>query len=362
VADERGSLLPWLRLSLTPGLNGAGFRRLCSAFGSPAAVLAQPARVLASVVQPALASAILNDSQAIGVERALQWAGGRGRHILTLEDPHYPGLLLETPDPPPVLYAAGRLELLDRTAVAVVGSRNATAQGMRNAEAFAGTLSAHGICVVSGMALGIDGAAHEASLGESGSTIAVLGNGIDVTYPRRNAPLFERIVAIGLALSEFPLGTPPLPAHFPRRNRIISGISRGCLVVEAAIASGSLITARLAADMGRDVFAIPGSIHSPLSRGCHHLIKQGAKLVETASDVLEELGVAVNHREPIDARSELAADLKRVLSALGHDPCDLDTLAARTRLPLEQLLAALTQLELDARLSRDANGSYVRLD
>ena len=211
-------------------------------------------------------------------------------HVITLADSEYPRLLLEIPDPPPLLYAHGNPGLLEGPALAMVGSRNGTAQGLRNAEAFAKAFSAGGLTIVSGLALGIDAAAHRGGLAGPASTIAVLGTGIDVVYPHGNAPLFAEIAARGLLLSEYPVGTPAAGHNFPRRNRLISGLARGCLVVEAALGSGSLITARMAIEQGRDVFAIPGSIHSPLSKGCHSLIKQGAKLVDTAEDVLAELG------------------------------------------------------------------------
>jgi len=345
-----------------PGLTGAAWRRLVSAFGTPAAVLVQSQLALSQVVDSRLAAAILGQSNSAAAESALDWASKPRRAILTMQDPRYPALLRETPDPPPLMYAAGRIELLERPAIAIVGSRNATAQGMRNAEAFARALSTAGICVASGMALGIDAAAHRAALEAVGSTVAVLGNGIDVVYPRRNADLLQQVFAAGLVVSEFPLGTPPLATNFPRRNRIISGVARGCLVVEAALASGSLITARSAVDMGRDVFAIPGSIHSPLSRGCHHLIKQGAKLVETASDVLEELGMQIGAQAPpVESEDGVAAEKQAVLAALGHDPCDIDTLVLRTRMPIEELLSVLTQLEIDASVSRNRDGSYQRL-
>ncbi|MCC6535027.1 MAG: DNA-protecting protein DprA [Burkholderiales bacterium] len=359
--NEQGSLQPWLELSLIGELSGTSWRKLLAAFGTPLTILRQSHATLAQVVDPVLAAAIARGPDASALAAALTWALGPQRAIVTRDDPRYPPLLRETPDPPPLLYAAGRIELLQREAIAIVGSRNASAQGMRNAETFAHALAAAGLCVVSGLALGCDAAAHRGGLGAAGSTIAVLGSGIDVVYPRRNAALLEEVLASGLVLSEFPLGTPPLAVNFPRRNRIISGLARGCLVVEAALASGSLVTARIAVDMGRDVFAIPGSIHSPLSRGCHSLIKQGAKLVETADDILQELGVpargASAPRPPDDASPETAT----LLRALGHDTCDVDTLAERTGWPVPRLLAALMQGELDGRIGRNADGSYQRL-
>ena len=359
---DRASLLPWLALNAIPGLTGAHWRRLEAAFGPPSLVLAQSTASVARVVGPELAQAIGHAADAPAVQAALDWASGPNRLILTLADPRYPPLLRETPDPPPVLHAAGRIGLLARPILAIVGSRNASAQGMRNAEAFARTLSAQCVCIASGLALGIDAAAHRGALQEAGRSIAVLGCGIDVIYPKANAPLLRQLFAEGLVLSEFALGTAPLPHHFPRRNRIIAGLSRGCLVVEAAMASGSLVTARAAVDMGRDVFAIPGSIHSPLSKGCHHLIKQGAKLVDDAADILDELGLPAHPPVAPMTQREPGTDAAKVLAALGHDPCDFDTLLARTAMPVEQLLAVLTELELEARVARTDQGRYQRLD
>jgi DNA processing protein len=356
------NLEPWLALNAVSELTGAKWRRLVAAFGSPAQVLRQSQQSLARVVGSEIAAAVRQSTESPGVQAALEWARQPGHSVITLEDPRYPELLRETPDPPPLLYAAGRLELLARPVLAIVGSRNASAQGMRNAEAFARILSAHGLCIASGMALGIDAAAHRGALRESGGSIGVLGCGIDVVYPRGNAQLHRELQADGLVLSEFALGTRPLTHHFPRRNRVIAGLSRGCLVVEAALASGSLITARCAVDMGRDVFAIPGSIHSPLSKGCHYLIKQGAKLVDGAADVLDELGIAQQKHNAPDMGASVQPDAAEVLTALGHDPCDFDTLVERTGMAVERLAAVLTQLEIEARISRTDRGDYQRLD
>src|SRR4051812_45679933 len=282
-------LASWLRLTLTPGLGAAALRGMLQKFGLPQNVLARNSFELSGYSSATSLTALSSPEVGHAVEKALEWAAQAGHFITTLADETYPRALLEITDPPPLLYAVGRIELLQRTSLAVVGSRNATAQGEENAERFAQSLSEAGLTIVSGLALGIDAAAHRGGLSASGSTIAVLGTGVDVVYPRRNSALAAQIAERGLLVSEFPLGTAPAAYNFPRRNRLISGLARGCLVVEAASASGSLITARAAADQGRDVFAIPGSIHSPLSRGCHALIKSGAKLVETAEDVLSEL-------------------------------------------------------------------------
>ena len=276
----------WLQLALTPGISANDLRELLKRFGLPEAVLAESRARLAGILSPGALSALDGSEVARAVERSLRWLEAPGHGIITLAEPQYPALLLAIPDPPPLVYVLGQVPLLSNMSLAIVGSRNATAQGVRDAERFARVFSEAGLTIVSGLAQGIDAAAHRGGLCGRGSTIAVLGTGIDVVYPKANASLAERIASEGLLLSEFPLSTPPVAHNFPRRNRLISGLSRGCLVVEAAAASGSLITARSAADQGREVFAIPGSIHSPLSKGCHALIKAGAKLVESAEDVL----------------------------------------------------------------------------
>jgi DNA processing protein len=295
------------------------------------------------------------------VARALDWAGADAHYVITLADETYPRALLEIADPPVVLYAHGRLELLQRPALAIVGSRNASAQGESNAEHFARTLSNAGLTIVSGLALGIDAAAHRGGLGGASSTIAVLGTGVDVVYPNRNAELAAEIARRGLLVSEFALGTPAIAHNFPRRNRLISGLARGCLIVEAAIASGSLITARCAADQGRDVFAIPGSIHSPLAKGCHALIKTGAKLVESADDVLAELAGFQPTARASTLASAPAADTG-LLAVMGHDPVDVDSLCERAGLSPEEVTSQLLRLELDGRVTALPGGLYQRLE
>jgi DNA processing protein len=361
VAIETDSALAWLRLSLTPGLTGTALRRLREALGAPTAIVASSRAALTQLVEPALADAIVRGPASGALNAALAWARAPQHRILVPDGPDYPALLHETADPPPVLYALGRSELFAKIAVAVVGSRNATAQGMKNAEAFARAFSEADCCVVSGLALGIDAAAHRGALAGRGSSIAILGNGIDIVYPRRNSELYDQLCTQGLVLSEFPLGTAPLAANFPRRNRLISAITRGCLVVEAAVPSGSLITARIAAELGRDVFAIPGSIHSPLSKGCHLLIKQGAKLVETAQDVLEEFNIPVSIRENKSTSTSNDPDVNAILDALGHDPCTIDALVARSQLSIDRVLSLLTELELRGQVSTLAGGRYLRI-
>lgn len=356
-----GDLAAWLRLTLAPGIGGETQRKLLSAFGLPDRIVAASAATLARAIPLRQAEQLLSHDSQIGIDAALAWAAEPGNSILTLADAAYPQCLLDTPDPPTVLYVKGRIELLNAAALAIVGSRNATPQGESNAEAFAAALSDAGLAIVSGLALGIDAAAHRGGLRGKGSTIAVIGTGIDRVYPARNQPLARDIAEHGAIVSEFPLGTPALRENFPRRNRIISGLARGCLVVEAAERSGSLITARLAGEQGRDVFAIPGSIHSPLSKGCHKLIKQGAKLVDDARDILDELGVTAAVGKTAAAAAAPDEGTAKLLDCIGFDPCDVDALALRSGLTAEKLYAILLQLELAGRIASLPGGRYQRI-
>ena len=353
-------LAGWLRLTLTPGLGPSTIRQLLKKFGLPEQVLSRSRSELARMAPRAAFDALDSAEVAEAVTQAREWAAQESHEVVTLADEAYPRPLLEIADPPTLLYAQGRLELLGRPALAVVGSRNATTQGERNAEAFARSFSEAGLTIVSGLALGIDAAAHRGGLAGRGSTIAVLGTGIDVTYPVRNASLAHDISRAGLLLSEFPLGTKPAAQNFPRRNRLISGLARGCLVVEAAPASGSLITARAAAEQGREVFAIPGSIHSPLSKGCHALIKAGAKLVESAEDVLSELSGIANEGAPTSKSP--ASDADPLLEQMGFDPVDVDSLCARSALSAEQVSSRLLRLELAGLVAVLPGGLYQRLN
>ena len=356
------SLKAWLALSLTRGLGGESARRLLKEFGSPDAVFAASISSLKSAVKADIAAEISKGIADDTIAPALVWLEDNNNHIVTLADSDYPQALLNIPDPPLLLYVKGRLDLLNRPALAVVGSRSATPQGINNAEAFAKSLSDAGLCVISGLAHGIDAAAHRGALRgqgkDQGSSIAVVGTGPDKVYPAANRDLAHALAQQGALVSEFPLATPPLAANFPRRNRLISGMSLGCLVVEASLQSGSLITARLALEQGRDVFAIPGSIHAPQSKGCHALLKQGAKLVETAQDILEELGgmfispaLTTNPAGPNTA----------LLEHLGFDPVDADTLSMRCGLTIAELSAMLLTLELDGRICVLPGGLYQRI-
>ncbi|NIF80064.1 DNA-protecting protein DprA [Paraburkholderia sp. Cy-641] len=293
LSASRMELAAWLRLSLAPGLKPDALRLMLGAFGLPEAIFAQSSEALAEVAGEAAARAVLAPPAPAfeaQLDALLAWRESPGNQIVTLDDPAYPPALLTMPDPPPLLYIKGRLDLLHTRAVALVGSRSATPQGVEDAQRFARELSAAGVTVVSGLALGIDGAAHRGGLEGIGGTVAVIGTGADLVYPAAHHALARQIAVQGVIVSEWPLGTPARAANFPQRNRLIAGLVSGVVIVEAAMRSGSLITARLANEMGRDIFALPGSIHAPLSRGCHRIIKQGARLVETPDEVLEELG------------------------------------------------------------------------
>lgn len=363
-ADWAQELAHWIRLDRTRGVGPETARKLLGAFGMPANIFAADFPALQKTVSERVAHALLappSDETRALTDKTLAWLDQPDNRVLTLADADYPQALLDTADPPLLLYAKGRLELLSAPALAIVGSRNATAQGVMNAERFAETLSMAGLTIVSGLALGIDAAAHQGGLRGPGSTVAVIGTGADIVYPARNRSLAHQIAAGGCLLSEYPLGTPAIASNFPRRNRIISGLAQGVLVIEAAAQSGSLITARMAAEQGRDVFAIPGSIHSPLSKGCHLLIKQGAKLVESAQDVLEE----IRHDQPPPAvaapATVIGQDDSPLLTAMGFDPVTPDTLAERCAWDIAHVNAHLLTLELDGRIEMLAGGMVRRL-
>lgn len=415
---DRDELGAWLRLTLSPGVGNGAARRLLARFGLPQEIFRQSEHDLRQCVTAAQASALCSVPE--GWEALLhttqQWleggsADGPARAVVTLGDPRYPERLLDTEDPPLLLYLTGPVRLIADApfapgrCLAVVGSRNPTAQGAQNARQFARALRGAGLTIVSGLALGVDAAAHEGALDlaaacadagaeDTPATIAVVGTGLDRVYPRKNLDLARRIAERGLLVSEYPLGTPPLAGNFPKRNRIISGLSQGTLVVEAALASGSLITARMAAEQGREVFAIPGSIHAPQSRGCHALLRQGAKLVESAEDVLEELRgsmprAAQNHPPVVAGQPANAATSAKamggtragssapaaptpseaggravespLLQALGFDPMGLDALVARTGLDAASLQVQLLELELDGQVARLPGGLFQRM-
>ena len=352
----------WASLHLLPRVSARTLVALLKAFGGPELVLASSQAMLAKVVPTEIAAAIGRGPDPATLQQTLEWLREPGHLLVAWDDPVYPRALLTIADPPPVLYFHGRSELLNRPSLAIVGSRNATAQGRETAEAFAKALSEAGLTIVSGLALGIDTAAHRGGLAAVGASVAVVGTGIDRVYPAANRDLAHRLAADGGVLSEFALGTSPLPGNFPRRNRLISGLARGVLVVEATLASGSLITARFAADQNRDVFAIPGSIHSPFSKGSHRLIKDGAKLVESAQDVLEELGMT-GSGPTVASVPAIAAegDTARVLTALGYDPAGIDALTVRSGLPADVVSVTLVELELAGEVAGLPGGLYQRL-
>lgn len=367
LTHTRAELSAWLRLSQEPGVGPAAAYALLAALGMPEQIYAQGSATLARHVPQDVARQLrapLSDEAAALIEQTLQWAEQPGHHILTLADPAYPQQLLTIADPPILLYVNGDPACLLRPAMAVVGARNATPGGQDNARAFARHLAGQGWCIVSGLALGIDAAAHEGALlagAQGAGTVAVMGTGIDRIYPAAHRDLAHRIVQHGALVSELPLGTGAQRHHFPRRNRLVAGLARGVLVVEAARQSGSLITARLAGENGREVFAIPGSIHSPLSRGCHALIRQGAKLVETAQDIADELGGAGPAASARTAPPDRPAPPHPLLDALGFDPLHLDALQARTGMDAASLNAQLLELELDGRVARVEGGRFQRL-
>ena len=362
--SQAAGLAHWIRLEQTPGVGPVTVQRLLDQFDHPHQIFCAGYDALAAIVSGSIARALctIPDGYAASLDRILAWCALPGNALLTLDHPAYPPLLRQIADPPVLLYATGQAALLSAPALAIVGSRNASLQGVANAGAFGQAMSGAGLTIVSGMALGIDAAAHEGGLRGAGSTVAVIGTGADRIYPRRNRELAYRIAAQGCIVSEYPLGMGPLSANFPRRNRLISGLSCAVLVVEAAAESGSLITARMAADQGRDVFAIPGSIHSPLTKGCHKLIKDGAKLVESAADLLEELRMAPLACMAPAPGPAYAGQFLALLHALGHGPVGADSLAALTHTNPGLLAGQLLALELAGQVERLPGGLFQRLN
>ena len=374
VGDQQVEISPtdlnlWLSLNQIPGLGNATFCQLLAKFGSPEGIFSAKIAQLREIVSDDIALKISKGVDVDAIAPTLKWLEKDNLHLVTLADSSYPQKLLEISNPPALLYAIGNLHWLNHPTIAMVGSRSATPQGEKNAEDFAKSLCEQGLCVASGMALGIDGAAHRGALKANGATIAVVGTGLDIVYPARHRDLAHKIAERGLILSEFPLGTPSKAQNFPRRNRLISGLSLGCLVVEANIESGSLITARLSVEQGREVFAIPGSIHSPVTKGCHQLIKQGAKLVESVQDILEEINWAnmvksLPSISPIGLLADLAPNSPQantVLDLMGFDAINFEQLRTTTSLTTEALSSMLMLLELENKIKSLAGGHYQRL-
>jgi DNA processing protein len=362
------TLIDWLTLYHAPGIGPASYHQLLEHFPDPADILNAASGQLRQFGLPDSSIDALRQPDSTAIERDLEWQAKPGNRILTCRDPDYPALLQEISNPPPLLYIHGNVEVLQEPQLAMVGSRNPTAAGRQTAVDFARHLSAAGLVITSGLALGIDAAGHQGALDAGAPTIAVMGTGLDRVYPAGNRDLARRIAGIGVLVSEFPPGTPPRAEHFPRRNRIISGLSLGTLVVEAAIRSGSLISARYALEQGREVFAIPGSIHNPLARGCHHLIRQGAKLVETAQDIMDELGPLATAFDPTampatdqDTQPQLADDYAQLLESIGFENTSVDMLVETTHLTPAEVSSMLLQLEMNGYIAASPGGFYNRL-
>lgn len=368
ITKERAAIVSdWLRLEQASGVGRRSAMLLLSVFGSPGAILRAGVPALACHVTPAQAQALAappGPQTTALIEATLAWLAEPGHHLIDCHDPRYPPALADIPDPPLLLYVLGRVEALAMPLIAVVGSRNASVQGRVDAASFSKALAQAGLCVVSGLALGIDTAAHEGALDGQGATVAVVGTGLDRVYPARNRALAHRIAGHGCLVSEYALGTPPLAPNFPRRNRIISGLAAGVLVIEAAAQSGSLITAQMAAEQGREVFALPGSIHSALAKGCHRLIRDGAQLVETVDEVLAAMqvsplvGLATNANNAVDTVDDATDPL---LAALGHEPVAMDDLLARLNEDAGALGARLLDLELAGLIAQLPGGRVQRL-
>lgn len=364
-AQQLNEKLAWISLGKISGLGSQTYCQLLKAFGTPEQIYNTGIKQLNQVVKPTIAQEIAKGFDSEAHQQSLQWLSQSNNHLITLADETYPKLLLEIADPPPYLYAKGDVSLLNQAAIAIVGSRNATVQGEKNAEAFAAELSSHNLCIVSGLALGIDGAAHRGALKAKGKTIAVVGTGLDIVYPAKHRELAHAIAENGLIISEFDLGVPSTPQNFPRRNRIISGLSLGCLVVEANLQSGSQITAKLATEQGREVFAIPGSIHSPMSKGCHQLIKQGAKLVDSVQDIVEELhlcpiSLPEHHTDSTPVISK-NAHAELILNTLGFDPMHMESLVASTGLTVSEVSSMLMVLELEGKVASLTGGHFQKI-
>ncbi|HOY71055.1 MAG TPA: DNA-processing protein DprA [Methylotenera sp.] len=353
----------WVALSFIQGLGTQTFCQLLKAFGDPANIFATPFNQLTEIVSEKIALDIGKGADKEALQDTIHWLSHPNNYLVTLADRHYPKALLEINDPPPFLYAKGNLALLNQPSIAIVGSRSASAQGEKNAEAFAQGLCEYGLCVVSGMALGIDGAAHRGALKANGATIAVVGTGLDIVYPAKHRDLAHQIIEKdGLIISEFALGTPSKPQNFPKRNRIISGLSLGCLVVEANLQSGSQITARLAGEQGREVFAIPGSIHSPMAKGCHQLIKQGAKLVDDLRDIIDEIGIEnITRKNAENTASPEASTEHKLLDLMGFEPTSLEALVHLSDLTVSELSSILMLLELEGKIASLNGGLYQKI-
>lgn len=371
-------LKSWVSLLRVPGVGPKTFQKLLDAFNSPPEVFSSSSQSLKQAgFSEKIISAINDAENTISSLEDIKWLESADSHyIITIHCPEYPALLKQISNPPPLLFVQGNLSILNDPQLAIVGSRNPTQGGLSNTHEFAKYLSRSGLCITSGLALGVDGAAHQGAIDTNSPTIAVIATGVDRVYPARHRELAHQIVIHGAIISEFPIGTQARPENFPRRNRIISGIAHGTLVIEAAKRSGSLITAKLSSEQNREVFAIPGSIHNPLARGCHQLIKEGAKLVETAQDILEEMASIIdvnslhNDTDQTISETETTADItvaddsiehQNLLDKMGYDPVSIDELVIRTEQNPASIAATLLILELQNKVSSNGGGTYTRL-
>lgn len=363
---------PWLRLSLIPGLGSLRVQSLLRQFETPEHILSASLKELSQGIPEKVAQAIVRGQRSSTIEKQINAAkswldASEAHHILCPNDSNYPPQLKQLPDPPSILYVIGNPSLLSGPQVSIVGSRRPTPQGRRMAIEIAEQLARSGFIITSGLAMGIDGAAHQGALSCYGNTIAVLGTGVDQVYPRSHRTIYTSIIDQGALVSEYPIGTAPHPSNFPRRNRIISGLSLGLLVVEAALESGSLISARLAAEQGREVFAMPGSVINPMAKGCHKLIREGAILVETVEDILIELRPCIQQilLEPapqsMPELENLSAVQNRILAKMGFDVISLDILCSLCALPYSELSVHLTELELSG-IIESVPGGYIRVN
>lgn len=364
MSERTDTIRHWLALIRAPHVGPTTFHTLLQQYVEPQAVFSAARSSLEKSGLKAETIAYLLHPDWAQVDADLAWLDQSSAGLLLIQDDNYPALLKQIPDPPPLLFVMGDAEVLNRKQLAIVGSRNPTPTGRETAHEFARHLAANGLVITSGLALGIDGASHEGALDGNGMTVAVVGTGLDRVYPARHRELAHEMAENGALISEFPLGTKPMPGNFPRRNRIISGLSMGVLVVEAALRSGSLITARLAADQGREVFAVPGSIHNPQARGCNALIRQGAKLVETAEHIFEELGgfARPGSIEPEINKTvtspELDGEYRKVLESVGYEPTPVDMVVERSGLTTDAVCSMLLVLELHGLIASTSSGHY----
>lgn len=358
IIAQKTSLESWLTLALTEKVGAITMLKLIRYFGSVDNILSQNIVELEKITNKTIAKLIAEKSSMQLVDKSITWMNSASnRLIISIQDDLYPIELKEISDPPLILYLEGNVNLLKNNKFAIVGTRHPTKQGAENAMNFAKDLGHNGLTIVSGMALGIDKYAHYGALQSPSSTIGVLGTGLNLRYPKSNDALYDKMLESGLLISEFALNVSPLPGNFPRRNRIVAGLSLGCLIIESTIDGGSMISANMAAEMGREVMAIPGSIHNPVARGCHKLIKLGAKLVENSNDVLEELRLLPKRDKPVSMDSSIDP----ILTAFGYEQINIDTICANLNISFADICAKLLEFELSGQIVNCGNGYYQRI-